>query len=293
MTDYGRVPTFGIFPTPAASDLTRLWEAVEVADREGLDLIGVQDHPYQRRFVDTFTLLAAIAARTRNVTVFPDVACLPLRSPAVLAKASVSIDILSNGRFELGLGAGAFWEAIEAMGGPRREPAQALQALSEAIDVARLMWSDQPSVRYRGRHYRLGGVKPGPAPAHQIGIWLGVHGPKALQLLGEKADGWIPSIPRVSLEDLDAKQEAIDQAAVAAGRRPGDIRRLANIRGTITDGASDGFLQGPPGRWVEEVAGLAVGHGIDSFILWPEGDLVEQTGRFAAVAAEVRGSVRR
>lgn len=291
MTDYGRPVAFGIFPTPNASDLSLIWEAAEVADREGLDLIGVQDHPYQRRFVDTLTLLAGIAVRTQHVTLFPDVACLPLRPPAVLAKAAASIDLLSNGRFELGLGAGGFWEAIEAMGGPRREPAQALRALGEAIEVVRLMWSDQRSVRYQGEHYRLSGVKPGPSPAHDIGIWLGVYGPKALQLLGESADGWVPSLPRMPLQQLDAKQEAIDRAALAAGRRPEDIRRLANVNGTITNGESDGFLRGPPDQWVDQLTGLVVDHGIDSFILWPEDDLVQQAGRFAEVAAETRRSI--
>lgn len=291
MTDYGRPVAFGIFPTPQAADLAQVWQAVDVADREGLDLVGVQDHPYQRRFVDTLTLLTGIAMRTEHVTVFPDVACLPLRPPAVLAKAAASIDLLSGGRFELGLGAGAFWEAIEAMGGPRRTPAQALQALREAIGVIRLMWGGPPSVRSDGEHYRLGGVKPGPAPAHEIGIWLGVHGPEAIKLVGESADGWIPSIPRVTVEQLDAKQEAIDRAAYAAGRRPEDIRRLANVNGTITEGSSDGFLRGPSDQWVEELTGLVIDHGVDSLILWPDGDLVQQAGRFAAVAAEARLSI--
>lgn len=291
MTDYGRPVAFGIFPTPNAADLDQIWQAVDVADREGLDLIGVQDHPYQRRFLDTLSLLSGVAARTQHVTVFPDVACLPLRPPAVLAKAAVSIDLMSNGRFELGLGAGGFWEAIEALGGPRRTPAQALGALREAMDVIRLMWSDQRSVRYEGEHYRLSGVKPGPAPAHEIAIWLGVYGPKALRLLGERADGWIPSIPRMSVEDLDAKQEVIDRAALAAGRQPRDIRRLANVNGVVTEGESRGFLQGPPDQWVEELTGLALEHGIDGFILWPDGDLVEQTGRFASVAARARRSI--
>ncbi len=68
---------------------------------------------------------------------------LPLRPPAVLAKAAASIDVLSNGRFELGLGAGAFWDAIEAMGGPRRSPGGAVDALAEAIEIIRRAWSGE------------------------------------------------------------------------------------------------------------------------------------------------------
>jgi len=71
----------------------------------------------------TWTLLSMVAATTSRVGLFPDVANLPLRPPAVLAKAAASLDVLSGGRFELGLGAGGFWDAIEAFGGPRRSPA--------------------------------------------------------------------------------------------------------------------------------------------------------------------------
>lgn len=291
MIEDTKAPLFGIFPIPDASQLDTLWEAVRIADTQGLDLVGIQDHPYQRRFVDTFALLAAIAARTDRVTVFPDVASLPLRPPAVLAKTAATIDVLSNGRFELGLGAGAFWEAITAMGGPARSPGQALQALSEAIDVVRLMWSQERAVRYDGEHYQLAGVKPGPPPAHDMEIWLGVYGPRALRLLGQKADGWVPSIPRMPVGELIAKNAAINEAAAAAGRRPGSIRRICNVNGVITDGPSDGYLRGPAGRWVDELSDLALNHGIDGFVLWPDGDVVEQTARFAQIAPQVRAAI--
>src|SRR5699024_12038360 len=98
--------------------------------------------------------------------------------------------IFSEGRFELGLGAGGFWEAIEAMGGPRRTPREAADALLEAIEVIRLMWSERRSVRFQGEHYQLSGVKPGPMPVHDIGIWLGVLGPRLLEAVGRVAAGW-------------------------------------------------------------------------------------------------------
>src|SRR5215218_4901332 len=99
-------PLFGIFPTPEAEHAGRIVEQVLLADRLGLDLVGIQDHPYQRRFLDTWTLLAYLAGRTERVRLFPDVANLPLRHPALLAKAAASLDRLSGGRVELGLGAG-------------------------------------------------------------------------------------------------------------------------------------------------------------------------------------------
>src|SRR6195256_6911641 len=98
--DYGHPVRFGVFITPDAAQQERSLAMATLADELGFDLIGVQDHPYQRRFHDTFTLLTAIAMRTKRVTVFPDVANLPLRPPAMLAKAAASLDLLSGGRFE-------------------------------------------------------------------------------------------------------------------------------------------------------------------------------------------------
>ena len=192
MPDYGRELTFGYFLIPNAAD--PLLDTAREIEARGLDWIGVQDHPYQRRFVDTWTLLGAIAAATARVGFFPDVANLPLRPPAVMAKAAASLDVLSGGRFELALGAGSFWEAVVAYGGPRREPRDALAALEEAIQVIRLMWSGERNLRFSGEHYRLAGAHSGPVPVHPIGIWLGVYGPRALRLAGRLADGWVPSL---------------------------------------------------------------------------------------------------
>src|SRR3954471_3806731 len=139
---------FGVFPTPVAEERDAVVEQVLAAERFGLDLVGIQDHPYQRRFLDTWALIAFLAARTEKVRFFPDVANLPLRPPAVMAKAAASIDLLSDGRFELGLGAGAFWEGIGAMGGPAMSPAESVDALEEAIDVIRMVWSGERSVSY-------------------------------------------------------------------------------------------------------------------------------------------------
>ena len=106
--------TFGYFLIPNAAD--PLLDTARDVERLGLDYVGIQDHPYQRRFVDTFALMSAILATTTRLRVFPDVANLPLRPPAVLAKTAASLDVLSGGRFELGLGAGSFWDAAEGYG---------------------------------------------------------------------------------------------------------------------------------------------------------------------------------
>src|SRR6266699_6108490 len=144
--DYGQPVRFGVFVTPEATE--RPLERALVADELGFDLIGVQDHPYQRRFYDTWTLLTAIAMRTERITVFPDVANLPLRPPAMLAKAAATLDILSGGRLELGLGAGGFWNGIKAYDGQVRTPGESVSAVEDAIQVMRLLWSGQHGIRF-------------------------------------------------------------------------------------------------------------------------------------------------
>src|SRR5215217_6428599 len=182
MADYGRELEFGASVAPLADPPDFVSQVAVAADRSGLALVGIQDHPYQRRFLDTWTLISTLVPVTKQVRFFPDVASLPLRPPAMLAKAAASLDVLSGGRVEVGLGAGAFWEAIEAMGGPRRSPKESVDALEEAIAILRAFWDGERSVRFEGEHYRVGGARPGPPPAHRIGIWLGAYGPRMLRI---------------------------------------------------------------------------------------------------------------
>jgi alkanesulfonate monooxygenase SsuD/methylene tetrahydromethanopterin reductase-like flavin-dependent oxidoreductase (luciferase family) len=289
VTDYGREVRFGYFLIPNAAD--PLLATASQVERLGLDYLGVQDHPYQRRFVDTWTLLSMIAARTERVGLFPDVACLPLRPPAVLAKAAASLDVLSGGRVELGLGAGGFWDAIAGYGGPRRGAGESLAALADAIQVIRKVWSGERNLRFEGEHYRLAGVHSGPVPAHPVGIWLGVNGPRALRLAGRVADGWVPSL-QGDLHRLREMSERLDAGAAEAARDPSELRRVVNVSGIITDGASQGLLEGPVSQWVDELTGLAVEHGFDTFIFWAEGPA--QLPRFAEeVVPAVRAQVAR
>jgi alkanesulfonate monooxygenase SsuD/methylene tetrahydromethanopterin reductase-like flavin-dependent oxidoreductase (luciferase family) len=194
MADYGRTLEFGAGVAPLVDPPDFAARVAVAADRAGLDLVGIQDHPYQRRFLDTWTLISTLVPLTERIRFFLDVACLPLRPPAVLAKAAASLDVLSGGRVEMGLGAGAFWDVIAAMGGPRRSPGEAVRSVEEATQVMRLVWSEERTVRFDGEIYTLQGMKPGPHPAHEIGIWVGAGGPRMLDLLGRLADGWIPSM---------------------------------------------------------------------------------------------------
>jgi alkanesulfonate monooxygenase SsuD/methylene tetrahydromethanopterin reductase-like flavin-dependent oxidoreductase (luciferase family) len=224
---------FGVFVVPSGEDAELTVAQAVTADEAGLAYVAIQDHPYQRRFLDTWTLLSFLAARTERIKLLPDVINLPLRQPAVLAKSAASLDLLSGGRLELGLGAGSFWEAVAAMGGPKRTPGESVTALSEAMEIIRAFLDmEQPSVRFKGEHYTVSGAKPGPPPAHRVGIWVGAIKPRMLRLTGCRGDGWLPSVsdePYLQVEDIAPRQAAIDEAAREAGRDPGDIVRAVNL----------------------------------------------------------------
>jgi hypothetical protein len=273
MPDYGHDLTFGTFLTPQNQRPQDVVALAQLTEAVGLDLATFQDHPYQAGYLDTWTLLSWVAAQTTSLRVAANVHSLPLRPPAVLARSAASLDLLSGGRFELGLGAGAFWDAIEAMGGPRRTPGEAVDALSEAIDVIRGIWDTtaRGGVRVRGEHYAVKGAKRGPEAAHDIEIWLGAYKPRMLRLTGRKADGWLPSLAYMQSEDLATSNRAIDDAALAAGRDPREIRRLLNIPENVAT--------------VDSLLPLVREHGFSTFIL--AGDdpgAIERFGREVAPA---------
>ncbi len=241
--DYDHPVRFGIFPTPRADSAQETLKLARVADEAGFDLVGIQDHPYQRRFLDTWALMAFVLAQTRRVTVFPDVANLPLRPPRMMAKAAASLDQLSGGRFELGLGAGASWDGIEAMGGRRLSAKQSVDALEQAIVELREFWKGE-------------GKYDGPPPAHDIGIWLGAYKPRMLRITGALADGWIPSQSYLPPEQAAEAMKRVDDAAQSEGRNPNEIRRVYNLIGDEQPTA-------------EQLAGFATELGFDSFIFSP------------------------
>jgi alkanesulfonate monooxygenase SsuD/methylene tetrahydromethanopterin reductase-like flavin-dependent oxidoreductase (luciferase family) len=270
----------GIFVVPDATDPAGTIDRIVTADRVGLDLIGVQDHPYQRRFFDTWTLLAYVAGLTERVGLLSDVINLPLRPPAVLAKSAASLDVLSGGRVELGIGAGSFWEAVEAMGGPRRTPKESVDALEEAIAILRAFWTGERSVRFEGEHYRVSGAKPGPTPAHPIGIWVGAIGPRMQRLTGRLGDGWLPSVGSyVQPQDVPAMQRRIDEAARSAGRDPSEIRRAVNAPG----------LDGGPPAWPEQLAKLA-DLGFETILVGVPGE--DPLGAIRTLGEDVRPRLR-
>jgi alkanesulfonate monooxygenase SsuD/methylene tetrahydromethanopterin reductase-like flavin-dependent oxidoreductase (luciferase family) len=275
---YGHELQFGTFITPGNASPETTVSLALLSEELGFDLVSFQDHPYQPRFLDTWTLMTWVAARTERVQLAPNVLNLPLRPPAVVARAAASLDLLSHGRFNLALGAGAFWDAIAAMGGRRLTPGQALW------DV-----EDTSVLRVGGEYYRLDGAKRGPAPAHPIPIWIGAVKPRMLRLTGRAADGWLPSIGRMQPGEFQASNRVIDDAARESGRDPAKIRRLVNIDGRFAP-APRGFLDGPPAHWVDGLLTLVLDDGVGTIIL--SSDDPDTLGQFAhEVAPALREAV--
>ncbi|WP_063780721.1 LLM class flavin-dependent oxidoreductase [Nonomuraea sp. SBT364] len=282
---------FGISLTPT-QDLSLAHDVTDVAERSGLDLVGVQDHPYVGNFLDALALTGHLLTRTTRLRVFPDVANLPLRPPAVLARTAASLNVISGGRFELGIGAGGYWDAITTMGVPRRSSAEALAALEEAITIMRGMWSPGQRVRFEGDYYRVDGVDGSEAGSPPVSVWIGAQGPRSLELTGRVADGWAAPIPSyLPYERWPGCNEIVDRAAGEAGRDPASVVRLAQVVGTVepgggrtggaklTSGADP--LRAGAHHWAAELTRLATEQPFTGFVLWPEQQGVEQVRRFA------------
>lgn len=291
MSDYGHQLEFGLFITPSAQNPKAVVDLAVHAERVGLDLVTFQDHPYQPALLDTWTLMSYVAGATSEITIASNVINLPLRPPAVLARSAAALDILSGGRFELGLGAGGFWDPVVAMGGARRSPGEAIDALREAIAVIRELWdvTQKGGVRFDGTYYQLAGAKRGPQAPHPIGIWLGALKPRMLALTGELADGWLPSVEYLpnGLAGLPEMNEHIDEAAVAAGRPPADVRRFLNVMSASLTDSGGGFLVGPASQWVEQLTEVALEHGVSGVLVGGDNAQVADV-----LAAEIAPAVR-
>jgi alkanesulfonate monooxygenase SsuD/methylene tetrahydromethanopterin reductase-like flavin-dependent oxidoreductase (luciferase family) len=209
-TDHGHPLRFGVAVPPGepgtAVELARL------AEELGLDLVTVPDDPGA---LDAWTLLSWIAGATSEVHLAVDGLDLVRRPAAVAARAAASLDLLSGGRLELGL---------------------APRGADEAIEVVRALWASDPTpVTYAGTHQRLAGAERGPAPAHDVPIWVGGPGsaPAAPGLAGRLADGWSVSLDGLTPGARRAGLAAVDAAARTAGRDPREIRRVATLTGAV------------------------------------------------------------
>jgi len=280
---------FGVFLSPRRDSAAALLDHAQTAEHVGFDYVSIQDHPYVPDFLDPFAIIGVLAGRTENLRFVTNVANLPLRPPAMLAKAAASLDVLSGGRFELGLGGGRSWPQIVGMGGPHWEPGEVVTATDEAITIMHALWRSGAPVDVRGEVFRLPGIAPGPAPAHRVGIWLGVAGPRMLRLAGRRADGWVAPMG-TPYEAKPAAQDLIDAAARQAGREPTDIRRVIQLVGKVTDhahttqrprtGSGGQPIRTTPEVWARIIAEFLTTERFDTVNFVPELETVDQLEKF-------------
>ena len=284
---------FGLNVNPSAHDLDAAFEVAAIADDHDLDMLSVMDHPEQPRFLEAWTLLVALAMRTRQVAVMPNVASIPLRPPAILAKAAASLSILSGGRVILAVGAGDP-NVVGSYGGPVREPSETVDALEEAVRVIRAIWdTEHPEVTVEGRHHSLPGTRPGPLPPEPVPLWIGAFGPRMLRLTGQVADGWAPTNRYATPRRIADIRHHIDHGLEVAGRYDADFRRHYNVMGAIdpSGDSEDGeLLVGGVDQWVDALGRYHEELGFDSFVFWPvRGDVIAQSQVFATeVAPQLR-----
>jgi alkanesulfonate monooxygenase SsuD/methylene tetrahydromethanopterin reductase-like flavin-dependent oxidoreductase (luciferase family) len=272
-----------------------------LADRTGLDLVTIPDHPYYGQRLDAYATLAFVLGRTSNIAAAVTVTNLPTRPAPMLARALTSLAALSGGRLVFGIGAGGYWDEITRMGVPRLTPAMAVRALEEAITLIRTLSGGGAPVTFDGEFYQVRDVDPAPVPAPAV--WTGSVGPKSLAVTGRLADGWIPGrAADWQRADYRAARQVIDGAAEAAGRDPAEIVTVFNLPGEITrsplaatrDPATGRWLGGSPAQWTDELTSAVLEHGAAGFLYFNPGGTPSDValGRWAEeVVPAVRAAI--
>jgi alkanesulfonate monooxygenase SsuD/methylene tetrahydromethanopterin reductase-like flavin-dependent oxidoreductase (luciferase family) len=254
------------------------------ADRAGLDLFSLSDHPYLGDRLDAYATIGFVLGRTERLAGFANVTNLPTRPAPMLARAVTTLSALSDGRVVLGMGAGGLWDRIADMGVPRLSPGDAVDAFEEAITLVKALSGGGEPVSHEGNHYRVNQIEPAPVAAPPV--WTGSVGTKSLAATGRVADGWIPGHAADWLSDRYRRSRPIiDEAAASVGRDPREIRTVFNFPGRITDrplpSTRDGdgrWIGGSAEQWIEELTSAVVEHGASGFMLFsPEGGTPDAT----------------
>lgn len=198
----------------------------------GFDTVAFSDHVSGGWVMEPTVAMTAAALATTRLGVLALVLANDLRHPGLVRKSMATLDVLSEGRVELGLGAGWLPADYEALGIPFDPPAVRLDRLEEAVDVVRALDGPEP-VSHQGTHYQLDQLEGLPATGRPLPLLIGGGGPRILALAGRRADiagihptlrsGRICSklIPELSAESYAAKVGHVRKAAAAAGRTDG------------------------------------------------------------------------
>lgn len=221
----------------ATNDFPTVREACRLAEAGGFDGFNRPDHllaegtlggTAQAPLLECFTTLAALAATTTRLRFVSTVACNSFRHPGLLAKMIATLDVISGGRMELGLGAGWLRAEYDAFGYPFPPMAERLAQLREALQVVKRLWTGEP-VDFDGAHYRLRGAvcRPAPVQRPRPPILVGGGGPGLLAVAAAEADV-VNIVP-------PASHGAADVAVVRGFSIDGFRRKAARVRALAAD----------------------------------------------------------
>jgi F420-dependent oxidoreductase-like protein len=242
-------------------ELLQLWQR---ADALGYDSAWLFDHfmPISGETCgpcfEGWTLLTALAAQTRRLHAGCLVTSAIYRNPAVLAKMGATLDVVTGGRLELGIGAGWFEAETRAYGMPFPSVGERLARLDEAIQVIRALWTQETS-DFTGRHYTLAGARCEPKPVQKPtpAIWVGGQGEKVtLRIVAERADGW--DMDMLPLDVYDHKLEVLAGHCERAGRDPASVRKMIHFAGAIArdERLAQQRAEALAKQWNTDLAGL-------------------------------------
>jgi F420-dependent oxidoreductase-like protein len=241
-------------------ELLQLWQR---ADALGYDSAWLFDHlpitgDQAGPCFEGWTLLTALAAQTRRIHAGCLVTSALYRNPAVLARMGATLDVVTGGRLELGLGAGWFEAETLAYGMPFPPTGERLARLDEALQVIRKLWTQETS-DFAGRHYTLSGARCEPKPVQKPTptIWVGGQGEKVtLRIVAERADGW--DMDMLPLDVYDHKLAVIAGHCATAGRDPASVRRMIHFAGAIAadERSAQQRAEALARQWNTDLAGL-------------------------------------
>jgi len=262
----------------------------EAADRLGFDSVWAAHHvtlPYEReskypyghsgtevamspgmQWLDPLVTLSMVAAVTDRVRLGTSVLVLPYRNPVNLAAEAAALDVLSDGRFVLGVGAGWMREEFDALG---IDPAERGARTDEHIEVLRALWTQDPA-SFSGRFTSFDGIVLATTPRSEAGppVWVGGNTDVALRRAVRLGDGWHGF--EVYPEDMPGVRERLERAGADAGRDPREVA-LSVVRGLIPPGREEEsfiperrMLGGSPAQIVEELGRYAE-HGVEDVVI--------------------------
>ena len=213
------------FATPENLEYETIRKAWIECDRLGFDSAWITDHLAKDFFLESWTTLSALAIEVNNLRFGPMVLCNSFRHPPVVAKMAATLDIISGGRLELGMGAGWHEEEHVSYGISFPETLVRIQKLKEAVTIIKKMWLGKTS--YSGKYYNVQNASTDPKPRqkpHPL-IWIGGYGEKLLlRVVAEVADGYILRMGATP-EEYEHKMNVLEGHCQKVGRKISNIRK--------------------------------------------------------------------